>query len=307
VRPGLAGRVVRAVAARIVQFWAAPLDGSAAAVFRVAFAILAAQTTVWVGMNVDRWYAEGGVAPSRIGNAAWSLWRFAPDAAWMGSLHVGLLGLGSALMLLGLWPRAGAFLLFAAHTSLQHRTPLILNSGDRLFAIVAFLAIFMPLGHRWSVASWWRSRRGKPAPAPASAWSTRLLQLQIAYIYAHTAMSKVMGGGWVEGTALRDVLGSPVFAEWPTWLDQGPLVLAMTWGTIAFELGFPFLVWFRRTRVWALAAGVAFHLAIDVLMIIPMFSWIMIVSYVAFLDDRDVERVLARWRRGRAGVVSSPP
>ena len=98
MRPGLAGRVVRAVAARIVQFWAAPLDGSAAAVFRVAFAILAAQTTVWVGMNVDRWYAEGGVAPSRIGNAAWSLWRFAPDAAWMGSLHVGLLGLGSALI-----------------------------------------------------------------------------------------------------------------------------------------------------------------------------------------------------------------
>jgi hypothetical protein len=279
---------------RLIELFAAPTDGSGAAVFRIGFAVLAISNTIWVATNLDRWFSEGGVTLARSGGLHWSLYRFAPAATWMGPLHVALLGLGSLLMLIGLRPRWGAFLLFFAHTSLQHRTPSILNSGDRLFAIVAFLAIFMPLGHRFAVDAWLRRRRGVPAP-PASIWAVRLLQIQIAYVYANTSMSKLMNQRWIEGRALRDVLASPVFAEWPTWIDFWPLIHAMTWGTLAFELGFPLLVWFRRTRMLFLLGGIVFHLMIDALMVIPMFSWIMIVSYGAFLEDDQVRRFFARF------------
>jgi hypothetical protein len=277
----------------LVVFFAAPTDGSAAAAFRVAFGLLSLVTTLGVAMNLDRWFSDAGVMPSRTGRLAWTLFRFAPAEAWPGALHVALLGAGTAMLLAGFFPRLGALAVFVAHTSLQHRTPQILNSGDRLFAIVAFLAMTMPLARRWSVHAWWRRRRGVSAPL-ASSWGVRLLQIQIAYVYANTATSKLLSARWREGRMLYDVLASPVFAEWPTWLEPRALVAAMTWGTLLFEVSFPVLVWFRKTRYPVLVAGVLFHLGIDVLMIIPMFSWIMIVSYAAFLDDDVVRRVARR-------------
>lgn len=284
-----------AVKRAAITFFAAPTDGSAAAVFRVAFGLLSLVTTVGVALNVDRWFSDDGVMPSRTGNLAWSLFRLAPQASWPATLHVGMLAAGTVMLLIGLWPRLGAFVIFVAHTSLQHRTPQILNSGDRLFAIVAFLAMAMPLAHRWSVHSWWRARKGLPTPH-ASLWGMRLVQLQIAYVYANTATAKAVVGRWRDGRALYDVLASPVFAEWPAWVDVWPVIFAMTWGTLVFELAFPVLVWFRKARYWVLLSGVLFHLGIDVLMMIPMFSWIMIVSYTAFLDD-DVVRRVARWAK----------
>jgi hypothetical protein len=79
----------------------------------------------------------------------------------------------------------------------------------------------------------------------------------------------------------------------------------MTWGTLLFEFAFPTLVWFRRTRWVLLASGVVFHIMIDVLMIIPMFSWIMIVSYASFIEDRDVHRVL-RWFGWKGAAEVAP-
>jgi len=138
-------------------------------------------------------------------------------------------------------------------------------------------------------------------------WGQRLIQIQIAYVYAASAFSKLHNSRWLQGRALRDVLASPVFAEWPTWLGFWPLVYAMTWGTLVFELGFPSLVWFRKLRPWLLLAGVGFHMGIDVLMIIPMFSYVMIVSYGAFLDDDLAGRLLAFLRLAPKRSTESPP
>ena len=283
----------RVIARWLFAFFAGPTDGSSAAIFRVAFGALSASMAAWTALNAERWFSNQGVMAARGGALRNSLFRFAPDATWMGPLHAGLLGLGALLLLVGFRPRLGAFIVFVAHTSLQHRTPQILNSGDRLFGLVALLAVTMPLGHRISVDAWLRARRGVE-PAAASMWGLRLVQIQIAYVYGATGLSKALNGRWLRGHALRDVLASPVFAEWPAWVGFWPLIYAMTWGTLVFELGFPVLVWFRKLRPWLLLFGIAFHLAIDVLMKIPMFSYIMIVSYAAFLDDETARRVLPR-------------
>ncbi len=301
---------VRSLWLRIFTFFAGPTDGSGAAVFRISFGVLTATVAAWTAMNADRWFSNGGVMVARGRALKSSLYRFGPELGWMPTLHVALLAIGAVMLVIGLFPRIGAFVVFVAHTSLQHRTPQILNSGDRLFAIVAFLAMTMPLGHRLSVHAWLRRRRGVPVPA-ASMWGHRLIQIQIAYVYAASALSKVQNGRWTHGKALRDVLASPVFAEWPTWLGFWPLVYAMTWGTLVFEFGFPTFVWFRKLRPWLLLAGVGFHLGIDLLMIIPMFSYIMIVCYAAFLDDDVVHRWLGwaglgRAELGQAGLGAAP-
>lgn len=291
----------RALYLRALELFAGPTDGSGAAVFRIGLGALAASVAVWTGVNLERWFDNSGVMIARGGGLRSSFYRFAPDAQWMAPLHVAVLSVGALLLLIGLRPRIGAVLVFLAHTSLQQRTPQILNSGDRLFAILALLAVTMPLGRRASVDAWLRRRKGITAPL-ASVWGQRLVQIQIAYVYASTVLSKASSGRWLSGKALYDVLASPVFAEWPRWIGFWPLIYALTWGTLLFEIGFPTLVWFRKLRPWVLLAGIGFHVGIDVLMIIPMFSWIMIVSYGAFLDDDIANRVLSR-----IGLGGGPP
>lgn len=289
----------RALYLRGLEFAAGPTDGSGAALFRIGFGLLTASVALWTALNAVRWFSNTGVMVARGNGLKHSLYRFAPDAAWMPHLHVALLTLGAVMLLVGLRPRIGAFIVFVAHTSLQHRTSQILNSGDRLFAILALLAVTMPLGHRVSIDAWWRARRGKKAP-PASMWGQRLVQIQIAYVYGSAVSSKLFNARWLKGKALHDVLASPVFAEWPAWIDFWPIIYAMTWGSLVFEMGFPVFVWFRKLRPWVLLAGVAFHVGIDLLMIIPMFSWIMIVSYAAFLDDDMARRFLPKLKTKEA-------
>jgi hypothetical protein len=72
--------------------------------------------------------------------------------------------------------------------------------------------------------------------------------------------------------ALREVLASPVFAEFPTYVDSRPVLWALAYGTLLFELAFPLAIWWRRYRPWLIAAGVAFHVGIDLSMVIPIFS-----------------------------------
>jgi hypothetical protein len=200
-------------------------------------------------------------------------------------------------MLVGFFPRVSAIVIAYAHLSLQFRNPFILNSGDRLFMILAALSIAMPLGHKLSVDGWIRRLRGKPEPAPVAIWGQRLIQLQIAYVYLSSCVAKLANLRWRQGIALRDVLASPVFAEWPMVIDFMPLIWFHTYSTLVFELGFPLLVWFRRWRPYVLLAGIGFHVGIDVAMVIPIFSAIMIVSYAAFLTDSETRWLVGRLRR----------
>lgn len=69
------------------------------------------------------------------------------------------------------------------------------------------------------------------------------------------------------------------------------------------------LVWFKKYRPWMLLAGIGFHIGIDIMMVIPIFSYAMIAAYPAFLNDGEtrwlVDRLLLRKRRP-SEVPSTP-
>lgn len=293
-------------------FFAERTDGFAAALFRILYGSLAVWTAIGVGLNLDRYYGPDGMIPwSIVADWRWSgfsLFAIDPTSELILGLHFWLFLLASLLFLFGLFARPAAFVIFALSVSMEHRNPFIVNSGDRLFLILAFYAMLMPLSHQWSVASWWRRLKGRPAPAAAAIWGLRLVGLQISYVYFSTGFSKLRQERWIEGRALRDVLASPLYGEWPAYIDFWPFIYALTWGTIVFELLFPALVWLKRYRPYCIAAGVAFHAGIDLLMTIPMFSAVMIVSYACYMTDGEAKR-FAGWLRHplrRGGPAASP-
>jgi hypothetical protein len=204
---------------------------------------------------------------------------------------------------LGFRTRTAAVAVWLGLVSLHHRNRLILNSGDTLLRIAAFWLMFAPAGRALSLDSW--THRG-PAPK-AAPWAQRMIQLQISVLYATTVWLKLSGPDWIDGTALYWVSRLPEFARFPVpyVFDHMWTIRALTWGTLAVELGLASLVWVKRLRPWVLLAGVALHLGIDWSMALALMQWVMIGSYTVFLEEEQVRRpgrALLSAKRGIASV-----
>jgi len=288
----------------IVEFWTAPVRGSSAALFRVSYGALSIWTAIGVLLNLERYYTDAGMLPwtavQHAPEQLYSLFSLAPHStALVWAVGLAFL-LASVSLTVGFWSRSSALLIFVANVALQHRNPYALNSGDRLFLVLALLGALLPLGMRFSVDAWRAKTHGeKPARSAGSIWGQRLIALQIAYVYWYSFAAKLKFEAWQQGTALRDVLASPVFSEWPTQVDSSALIAVLTWSTLAFELMFPILIWETRLRPYVLAAGALLHLGIEITLTIPIFSAIMLVSYSCFLSDDETERLVGIGRRSR--------
>jgi hypothetical protein len=287
------------------RFFERPLSSRAVALFRVVFGLLAVWTGLGILLNLERYWGPNGVLPwaaaADLDFARWSLCALFPDSMpWLWTLG-GVFTAAALTATLGVAPRSSCFVLFVAHVSFQHRNPYILNSGDRLFAIIAGLAVLLPLGRHWSLSSWFRERalgRAREQTPEPSGWMQRLIMCQIAYVYWFSVLAKLRNPEWIGGYAIQNVLASPIYSEWPMWIPSY-LSLLLSWSTLVFEFSFPIVVWLERWRRKLLVAGLFFHLGIEITMTIPMFSAIMLTTYALFLTDadfRDIARLGARLR-----------
>jgi hypothetical protein len=126
-----------------------------------------------------------------------------------------------------------------------------------------------------------------------------LCQLQVVLIYFISGFDKIKSAAWRSGEAFDyvrhiDALYNPVF---PDILQNRFWDVTFSWMTMGFELLFV-LVWFRPLRVPILITGVLFHLGIWIVMSLPDFALVMMVSYLVFLTDKDytfLKMKVKRW------------
>jgi len=288
---------LRWLRAALLRFFAEPVDGTSAAFLRGSLGALAIWEALGVWLNLERFWGPQGMVPYALIANDRFFWMtalaWAPESTLWLEFIATLFTISAVAFFFGFRARFFGLLLAFLHCSFQFRNPFILNSGDRLFMIQLVLSAFAPLSLRFSVDAWLARRRGITLPS-ATIWGQRLVGLQIAYVYLNSAMAKITNVRWQNGMAMRDVLSSPVFAEWPTYVDSRPLVMFLTYSALVYEFLFPFAVWWRKARPWMLAWGFVFHLSIDITMVIPIFSAIMIASLPAFLRDEEVKRLFAR-------------
>jgi hypothetical protein len=307
--------VLRRIADVPTQFFAARVTGSSASAFRIAFGALSAWNGLTLVVNTERYFSDAGAYPFDLAGAHKSLSAFAWAPHDIDHAYAVLVAyvIVSLLMMFGVLSRVSCAALWFLQLSVEHRNSLITSDADTIFGIMLFIGIFLPLGRRWSVDAWVARRLVNRWPRLCdplwrrlpSIWSARLLQLQIAMIYGMTAYAKVQEDVWVEGRAIRGFLAMPTYSTWPKWHDHWPFMKPLTWGTLAFECAFPLLIWFRPLRPWLLLAGVAFHLGIEVLMQVPLFSATMLCSYIMFVPDETVERWMNALER-RLGQLRRP-
>jgi hypothetical protein len=137
-------------------------------------------------------------------------------------------------------------------------------------------------------------------PRPIPAWSTRLFQIQLILIYFFSGWSKSQAPDWVNGVAMHYVVNQSIWARFDlSWMSLSSTCTGLlTYGTLLFEsILFPVLVWPRATRIATLMAGLLFHVGIGLSLRIIMFTEVMSVFYLVFLEREHLIFVRDQLRR----------
>jgi len=149
-------------------------------------------------------------------------------------------------------------------------------------SILSFLMIFLPAGSYFSLDAYKNeNRRFQYVPK----WTVDSLKLLLGIVYFYAGLAKLNSDWLFRAMPLKiwlpskfdiPLLGNYFHQEWMHY--------AFSWGGALYDLSIPFLLLYRKTRWFAFALVVFFHVFTKVLFPIGMFPYIMIVSTLIFFD-----------------------
>jgi hypothetical protein len=331
VAPWSLNDAARAFARGWNSFFHEACDARIPAAMRIVYAAIVLIHFAVLYPDLDMWFTANGVltmeaAKKAASPYAWSLLELVPDTSavvhacfWIAVAH-------AACLLLGLLPRVNALFLFLWIISFQARNDLINDGEDCLMRLLGFFVIWLPSGRCWSVNAmirrWWRrgcerssnggvdrtsGRSGPERPTLVPGWPVRLMQIEMAAMFFSSALMKLAGEPWVQGTALYYVSRlDDFFGRFPVpaYLFDTPWAVAlMTWTVVAAEFSIPILLWFKETRRSCLIVLLAFHLANEWTMNLFLFHPLMICGWIAFITPEDFSWLLPG--RGRKPRLSA--
>ena len=156
-----------------------------------------------------------------------------------------------------------------------------LTAGDYLLNQLLFFNIFF---------SFKSSKNAVAHDVKTALHNTALLgiKIQVCFAYVLAAWFKFNDPDWLNGLAVYQTFRVPEYAT--PFLASLPLgvCIVLNYATMAYQLLFPVLIWFRPLKIYLLAFGILQHLVIAFGMGLFSFGIIMIICYILFLkyDDR---------------------
>lgn len=236
---------------------------------------------------------------------AQSVWFYVQEP-WAILALQGFFLVASVCFMLGLGSRLANLIVWAGHLSFVHRGYMAWFGMDSVLSMLLLYQLIGPTGATLSldrlIERYRLARRALNATGRVTAedlalkpsWTAnlalRMIQLHMGVIYLFAGLAKLQGDRWWYGTAAWYTMVVPELelfsmrwlANTPPWLYV-TLVFAATYYTLAFEIGFIFLVWNRKLRPLMLLGAVALHAGIGVFMGLGGFGVAMLTGCSAFL------------------------
>lgn len=292
---------IAGLARRWSDSWAASGPPHSYAVLRILLGALCLLGLIGLTPVEMYWPLDGIIPlPSPGGPRSWLVeHRLGTAAGWI--VYAGLAVVFGA-MTLGVFTDLAVLGAFLGIVAQNRWNTLPLSSAHQVLNVLTFCLVWAECGRVWSIDAW-RSKAALTAVPDVALWPLLLMRCQVAVIYCSSAFHKLGFPVWRDGSAVHWAMSLNYFHRlpWPLPPSAATLVALLTWSTLLFELAFPALVYFKRTRTPTLIAGVALHVGLWLTLELGPFSWIMIASYVAFLDPRTVasacERIQRRFSR----------
>jgi hypothetical protein len=262
-------------------FWFEDVDSRIYALLRILFGIAGCLSLVGLA-NLGLFWSCDGLVPLR--NHPWCAALIANNLSWLPAVVLAGAAVSYVALALGYFARLATLSAFVSIFLMSWWNPLPMSAAHQVLRTLLFPLLFVDSGRAWSLDAWRRAgTNSSPAVASSPIWPLRLIQIQVCLIYLVTGLWKLMNAAWRDGTAMHYVLQNNQFTRFAVPV-LGLSTTFMTYSVVAWEIGFTFLVLHHVTRKWVLTIGVLMHLGMWLVLELGPFSWIMLASYVAFLD-----------------------
>jgi uncharacterized membrane protein YphA (DoxX/SURF4 family) len=221
----------------------------------------------------------------------------------------GLLLLSGILLCIGLFSRAAAIAAWFLHLCAVKSGDLLVYGVDNFVTVGLFYLMLAPLPDRASLD--FRICQPRAQNSELLGMFRRIVQLHLCLAYFFGGLSKCLGRGWWDGSNIWralirppfDVLSPELLVKWKY------LFPALGIGVWVIELGYPFFIWSKRTRLVWLICVLTMHVGIGLFMGMYLFASIMIVlNLAAFgpgLIRRQPDRLKVSEMAAQEGISSA--
>ncbi len=162
-------------------------------------------------------------------------------------------------------------------------------------SILSFLMIFLPANASFSLDNSLRKVTYKNIPK----WTIDSVKLLLGIVYFYAGLAKINSDWLFKAMPLKIWLPSkydlPLIGN--NLMQQDWFHYAMSWSGMLYDLSIPFLLVYRRTRIFAFVLVVFFHVFTGVLFPIGMFPYIMIIGTLIFFDAKFHHKVINLLKR----------
>ena len=258
------------------ETWALPLD-----IFRIIFGVLCITYFYSLFNDIPDFSSQNGLINHDYFLKHWWYLKINLIPPGPSDLYFKVL-LGSAtfislFLVLGIYPRLAAFLLFLTASTVQKWNFAVIYVDDVAMHLVLFWLILLPTGSTLTLFGYLRAGKN-PWPywltGKVPSMGIKLFLLNICWIYFYAGMEKAFSEMWYTGFALYPILLIPIsrVSEYirPEHLE---ILRIATYSSLLVEVILPFLLLMRKgswIKYIGLLLMVSFHVFIISTLRIPL-------------------------------------
>ncbi len=199
-------------------------------------------------------------------------------------------GLSALFVSIGFKYRFSIITFFLSFTYIELMDKTTYLNHYYFISILSFLMIFLPADKFFSVDN--LKRKNYFAKIPK--WTIDCIKILISIVYIYAGLAKINSDWLLKAMPLKIWLPSkydiPIIGDY--LLQQEWVHYLMSWSGMIYDLSIPFLLLYKKTRVFAFILVIIFHLFTAVLFPIGMFPYIMIVASLIFFDSKFHNKII---------------
>lgn len=172
---------------------------------------------------------------------------------------------------------------------------IILNGGDNLLEFVLLYLVFIDSFARFSIKP---LRFKRESFIKSSNFLSNLggisICMHLCVVYFISALYKIHSDDWFHGIGIYYSLATDRFHGTSfnfSLIQSSFFVVLATYATMAIELAFPFLIWFRKTRYVMIALAVLLHLGIALFTMLYSFQLLFVFLQGFFIRNHEWKQI----------------
>ena len=193
-------------------------------------------------------------------------------------------GLSAFSVAIGFKYRLSILLFFLSITYIELMDKTTYLNHYYFISILSFLMLFIPANATFSIDNLIGGKDYQKVPT----WTIDSLKLLLSIVYIFSGLAKLNSDWLLKAMPLKIWLPSkfdlPLIGQNLMQLEW--VHYAMSWGGMFYDLFIPFLLLYKRTRLFGFVLVVFFHIFTRVLFPIGMFPYIMIMGSLIFFESK---------------------